>query len=185
MLTEAKLRKALREMMLSLPLKDITVRSLCDYCGIPRQTFYYHYADVYDLLNSIFLNEKVDGMSESQPPVVNLKALHEYAKANFPFLRSAYNSAGNDLVDDFFFSSIMKTCFSYYLKHPKENLTREGMRVACRRFARAVADEYGYCFRNQDVTPLRFDRLMNRYVSYAAESLFDAFVLATAEERKH
>ena len=57
--------------------------------------------------------------------------------------------------------------------------------MACRRFARMVADEYSYLFHNQEVTPLRFDRLMNRYLNVAKEKLFPAIVEATAEERKH
>lgn len=185
MITEAKFKKALREMMLSSPLRDITVRTLCEYCGSHRQTFYYHYQDIYDLLNSVFLGEQVPGFSEAAEPDANLKAIQAYAKDNFAFLRAAYNSAASELPDDFFFSKVMTSYFGYYSKHPLGTLSKEGARVACRRFARMVADEYSYLFHNQEVTPLRFDRLMNRYLNVAKEKLFPAIVEATAEERKH
>lgn len=184
MLTEAKFKRALREMMLSSPLKDITVRSLCEYCGSHRQTFYYHYQDIYDLLNSIFLTETVPGFIEGAEPASNLKAIQTYAKDNFAFLRAAYNSAASELPDDFFFSKAMTSCFSFYTKRPLEGLSKEGTRVACRRFSRMIADEYGYLFRNQEVTPLRFDRQMTRFLAVAKDRLFPAIVSATVEERK-
>ncbi len=184
MKTEAKFQNALKEMMLSSPLKDITVRTLCSFCGSHRQTFYYHYQDIYDLLNSIFLSEKVPGFSEGGEPEANLKAIERYAKDNFAFLRAAYTSAASELPDDFFFSKVMTSYFSYYGKKLGLGLSKEGTRVACRRFARMVADEYSHLFHNQDVTPLRFDRQMTRFLAVASSMLFPAVVKMTIEERK-
>lgn len=56
-LTEKALAKALMEELSEKPLDKITVQSLTDKCGLTRNTFYYHFNDVYDLLSHIFLNE--------------------------------------------------------------------------------------------------------------------------------
>ena len=36
------------------PLDKITVRDITDRCGLTRNTFYYHFQDIYDLLGYIF-----------------------------------------------------------------------------------------------------------------------------------
>ena len=39
------------------PLSKITVKSIVDECQINRNTFYYHYSDVYAVLEEIFEEE--------------------------------------------------------------------------------------------------------------------------------
>lgn len=39
------------------PLDKITVRDITDRCGLTRNTFYYHFQDIYDLLGYIFREE--------------------------------------------------------------------------------------------------------------------------------
>jgi AcrR family transcriptional regulator len=97
MTTEAKFKYALKEMMLSKPLEEINVTVLCDKCACHRQTFYYHYQDIYDLLAAIFLNEDIEGLDKAKDAKETLLAFFSYAKENFVFLRSSYNSAAHDL----------------------------------------------------------------------------------------
>ena len=42
---------ALKQRMLRQPFSQITVSALVRDCGVNRKTFYYHFTDVYDLLN--------------------------------------------------------------------------------------------------------------------------------------
>ena len=37
--------------------RKITIQNVTDHCGLNRQTFYYHFKDMYDLLNWIDQNE--------------------------------------------------------------------------------------------------------------------------------
>lgn len=39
------------------PFDKITVKDIVETCGINRNTFYYYYSDIYDLLEEIFSNE--------------------------------------------------------------------------------------------------------------------------------
>ncbi len=48
--TKRALVGALRELLREKPLAQIRVRELAELCGIRRQSFYYHFADVYELL---------------------------------------------------------------------------------------------------------------------------------------
>lgn len=49
--TEIALEAAMQELLREKPLEQIRVRELADRCGIRRQSFYYHFNDVYELLD--------------------------------------------------------------------------------------------------------------------------------------
>lgn len=52
--TKDALGGALKQMMAVKPIDKITVKDLVEICGVNRQTFYYHFDDVYDLLEWVF-----------------------------------------------------------------------------------------------------------------------------------
>lgn len=59
MKTEGKFRDGLIELMNDVPLSEINFVMLCDYVHSNRQTFYYHYRDISDVVENIFLKEKI------------------------------------------------------------------------------------------------------------------------------
>jgi len=48
--TKEALGNALRQVMTVKPIDKVTVKDIVEICGVNRQTFYYHFDDVYDLL---------------------------------------------------------------------------------------------------------------------------------------
>ena len=57
LLTEKALAASLKKLLEKKTLNKITVRDITDDCGVNRQTFYYHFHDVYDLVEWIFTQE--------------------------------------------------------------------------------------------------------------------------------
>ena len=53
-LTKRLLAQSLRKLLYQEPLSGITVQQIADDCGVNRQTFYYHFQDIYALLEWIF-----------------------------------------------------------------------------------------------------------------------------------
>ena len=49
--TKQRLSRALKELLRKKPLDQIRVRELTELCGLRRQSFYYHFKDVYDLFD--------------------------------------------------------------------------------------------------------------------------------------
>lgn len=49
--TKAKLAMALGTLLRKKPLSRITVSELTDYCSLNRMTFYYHFSDIYELVD--------------------------------------------------------------------------------------------------------------------------------------
>ena len=52
-LTEAAIQDAFLRLLSEQPFDKITVTQLVDECQITRRTFYYHYSDLYELLDTI------------------------------------------------------------------------------------------------------------------------------------
>ena len=56
-ITEKALTDALTELLKERPLDKINVADITERCGLTRNTFYYHFHDVYDALNCYFTEE--------------------------------------------------------------------------------------------------------------------------------
>ena len=93
--TKEALAAALRHMMNVKPIGKITVKDLVEICGVNRQTFYYHFDDVYDLLEWVF--------EEDANRVLPHKVIYEhwredmlifmdYLQSNSVFTLNVYNS---------------------------------------------------------------------------------------------
>ena len=53
-LTKRAIAASFRELLETMPLEKITVSSIAERTGINRQTFYYHFHDIYDLVSWIY-----------------------------------------------------------------------------------------------------------------------------------
>lgn len=101
MKTELELANALKELMSKESLDTITVKRLTDICGIKRQTFYYHFRDIYDLLTWIFLNEDLNRSKPVDKWQDAVKVITKYVSKNKKFIQNTLSSAGKDLFEQF------------------------------------------------------------------------------------
>ena len=56
-MTKRALLASLKELLQDRPLDKITVTDLTEHCGVNRMTFYYHFQDIYDLVEWALLDE--------------------------------------------------------------------------------------------------------------------------------
>ncbi|MCQ2741892.1 MAG: hypothetical protein MJ239_01150 [Bacilli bacterium] len=185
MTTETKFKLALKEMMLTTPLEDINVTALCKKCDCHRQTFYYHYQDLYDLIAAIFLNEDLDELERAKTVESSLESFLMYVKDNFKFLKATYNSAAHDLPDDFIFSKLTTKIFKL-LSADKKNLGIKlgGCRTAARRFARIISDEYSFIFKDGDMSTNKLVKEMTKFSSLAVDILLPSIINMSKEAEK-
>src|SRR5690554_1807522 len=70
--TKRKLRDGLIELLKEKHASEIKVKELCEKVDINRGTFYYHYTDIFDMINSIeneffeSFNEIIKSMDDSK-----------------------------------------------------------------------------------------------------------------------
>lgn len=55
--TKAAIKETFLDLLRSKPFDKITIRDIVETCGINRNTFYYYYSDIYDLLEEVFKKE--------------------------------------------------------------------------------------------------------------------------------
>ena len=109
MKTEHKLAEALKEMMAEMPVDEISVTTLAKKCHVNRQTFYYHFHDIYDLLTLVFLDETISGVDEVNTVEELIVCIFNYYEKNKKFIDTANNSAAKDLFEEFIYNVTYKT----------------------------------------------------------------------------
>lgn len=75
-LTKKALAASLKKLLLTRPLDKITIQDLTDDCGISRSAFYYHFQDIYDLLEWTAFNQFAEAMGEEITAGKNFEGLH-------------------------------------------------------------------------------------------------------------
>ena len=56
-MTKRALEQALKSVLKTKNLKKVTIQDIADECGINRNTFYYHFKDIYDLVEWICIED--------------------------------------------------------------------------------------------------------------------------------
>ena len=86
----AALKQALAD---GVPLGKVTVTALARACGVNRQTFYYHFADVYDLVVWTYASEMDEALGSLRTYATwheGLLAILGYLAENRAFVTSTY-----------------------------------------------------------------------------------------------
>ena len=86
-------------------LDSISVSALAKKAGTGRNTFYYHFHDIYDLLTQLFLDEKIDKIADANTLDKLLETIYNYYLKNDKFIEATLSSAGKDLFSEFIFNN--------------------------------------------------------------------------------
>jgi probable dihydroxyacetone kinase regulator len=105
--TKLALAQSLKQLRAEKTLDKITVKEIVGLCGVNRQTFYYHFRDIYDLLDWMFINEGVEfsrrfpdyhSNDDGESAIRNMCA---YLIENRKVTMNIYNSLGRDLLGQY------------------------------------------------------------------------------------
>ena len=103
--TKQDLADTLKLLMTEKPFEQITIHDLTERCGIRRQTFYYHFKDIYDLLCWMFQQEIDPLLKKHIGPSLwqdGLLQLFHYLDVNREVCLCALHSNGRDYLKRFF-----------------------------------------------------------------------------------
>ena len=98
-ITKKALATSLKKLLSKKELSKITISNITDDCGVNRQTFYYHFKDVYDLLEWIYLNEVIQPMNGKDIYdnwQQGFLSIFEYILENKEFVKNTYDSISRD-----------------------------------------------------------------------------------------
>lgn len=107
--TKQQLAAALKVLMAQKPMDKITISDLTGICNIRRQSFYYHFEDIYDLLRWMFQNEAISLLQQHEGTLLwkdGLLQLFRYLEENRDVCLCALKSMGRDHIRHFCASDI-------------------------------------------------------------------------------
>lgn len=95
--TKKALAASLKRLVAERSLDGVTVVDIVDDCGVNRQTFYYHFRDILDLIDWIYRNEAAEALAGKKTYdswQEGFLRIFEYALQNKCFVYRTYHSRG-------------------------------------------------------------------------------------------
>lgn len=100
--TKNAIKTAFMTLLNKNPLNKITVKMIVDECGIHRNSFYYHYADIPTLIEEI-ITQEADRIISEHPTVESaeaaINAAIDFASENKRAILHIYNSVNRDIFE--------------------------------------------------------------------------------------
>ena len=106
-ITKNALEESLKKFLLQKPLDKITISDLTADCGISRMAFYYHFKDIYDLVDWIFLemaSEFLEGKETYDTWQQGFTQILYGVLRNRRLIMNAYNSLSHEQVERFLYA---------------------------------------------------------------------------------
>ncbi|MGN0203533.1 MAG: TetR/AcrR family transcriptional regulator C-terminal domain-containing protein [Coprococcus sp.] len=113
--TKKALAASLKKAMHTRAFSKITVSEIINDCGVNRNTFYYHFQDIYDLLRWMLEQEAVNVVKNINllvNPEEAIGFIIDYVDANRHIINCAYDSMGREGMKLFFladFNGILRS----------------------------------------------------------------------------
>lgn len=110
-ITKKALEDSLKKLLLKKPLNKITVSDITEDCGINRMTFYYHFKDIYDLVEWSCLEDAskaLEGNKTYDTWQEGYLRIFEAVKENKPFIMNVYNSVSREQVENYLYKLTFK-----------------------------------------------------------------------------
>lgn len=108
-ITKNMLCASLKKLLVHKTLDKISIKEITDDCGLNRQTFYYHFDDIYQLLNWLLEKEAVSIFINLENGInwdTALILLFDYLTTNRDMCFNALTSVGNQYIYRFFYDEL-------------------------------------------------------------------------------
>ena len=105
--TKKILADSLKSLMVKVPLHKITVQNIVDVSLLNRQTFYYHFQDIFELLGFIYKTEAIESIAEYKSYntwIDGFRKIFHYIEKNVELCLNTFNSVGRDHLEEFLYS---------------------------------------------------------------------------------
>ena len=104
--TKQALEASLKHMLLKKPLDKITIRDITEDCGISRMAFYYHFKDIYDLVEWACIEDAsraLQGKKTYETWQEGLLQIFEAVLENKPFILNACRCISREQMERFLY----------------------------------------------------------------------------------
>ncbi len=104
--TKRALEASLKNLLLQKPLDKITISDIAEDCGINRMTFYYHFKDIYDLIEWSCVEDATRALKGKKTYATwqqGFLQIFEAVRANKPFIMNVYRSVSREQVERYLY----------------------------------------------------------------------------------
>ena len=140
--TKYALEASLKKFLLKKPVDKITISDLTNDCGISRMSFYYHFKDIYDLVEWACFEDAAQALQGKKTHDTwqeGLMQIFEAVMENKPFILNVYHALSRDQIESYLFH------LTYNLIEGVVEEKSTGMNVT-KEQKQFVADFYKYSF---------------------------------------
>ena len=102
--TKRALAASLKKLLAQKPLSKITISDITEDCGINRMTFYYHFQDIYDLIDWICQEEggrALQGRKDYDTWQEGFTALCRAVVEDRAFIQGVYHSVQREQIENY------------------------------------------------------------------------------------
>ena len=104
--TKRALEASLKKLLLQKPLNKITINDITEDCGVNRMTFYYHFKDIYDLVDWIMVEDAAKALENKSTFDTWMEAfldiLHQ-VQENKVLVMNVYRSISREQVEQYLY----------------------------------------------------------------------------------
>lgn len=140
--TKRALEASLKNLLLKKPLDKITINDIAEDCGINRMTFYYHFRDIYDLIEWSCVEDAtrvLEGKKTYDTWQQGFLQIFEAVLANKPFIMNVFNSVSREQVEIYLY----KLTYNLMIGVVEEKAAGMAVRDEDKKF---IADFYKFAF---------------------------------------
>ena len=104
--TKHALEASLKKLLLHKPLDKITISDITTDCGISRMTFYYHFKDIYDLVEWVCVEDgkrALQGKKTYDTWQEGMCQIFEAVLENKPFIMNVYRCVSRDRIENYLY----------------------------------------------------------------------------------
>lgn len=141
-ITKKALAASLKKLLREKPLDKVTIIDIVEDCEVNRQTFYYHFQDIYDLIDWIFLTEALVTIDDKKTYATwqqGFLEIFQYVLANHAFVSNMYHSVSRDQLERYLYS----VTYELLIGVVEEQAAGMGVRDEDKKF---IADFYKFAF---------------------------------------
>lgn len=102
--TKYALENSLKKLLLQKPLNKITINDITEDCGINRMTFYYHFKDIYDLVEWVCMEDAKKALADNKTYETwqqGFVRIFDAVRENKPFIMNVYRCVSREQVEKY------------------------------------------------------------------------------------
>jgi probable dihydroxyacetone kinase regulator len=140
--TKQAMEESLKRLLLQKPLNKITISDITEDCEVNRMTFYYHFKDIYDLVEwscEEDARRALNGKKTYETWQEGFYQIFQAVRENKPFIMNVYHSVSREQVENYLY----KVTYALVVGVVEEKAVGMAVRQEDKEF---IAHVYKYAF---------------------------------------